>query len=265
MGWNGSGIFTRGYSWVNDAANSIPITASRMDADTNDIVGNGLNNCLTRDGQGGPTANLPMNGFRHTGASNGVNPQDYATMNQISSLASTVSPTFTGTPLLLNAPPVGDNSTRIPNTSWVINQIATANYMPILGGHFTGVVNTSNQVESIIVNTSASGQIMATGTGGLGGMTVLSPNNPSAASFISFERSGLFACYFGLDNDNYLKIGGWSFGSSVYRIQHEGVSGLTIQSPNITGSMQYGGATQPHIFVQSSTPTAIATGDLWFW
>jgi microcystin-dependent protein len=71
------------YSWVSDKAAGLDITASRMDADSNDIVTSGLGNCLTRDGQGGATANLPMNGFRHTGAGNGVAASDYATMGQI--------------------------------------------------------------------------------------------------------------------------------------------------------------------------------------
>lgn len=52
MGWNGSGTFTLTYSWVNDAANAIPITASRMDTQEQDMAGNGFGNCVTRDGQG---------------------------------------------------------------------------------------------------------------------------------------------------------------------------------------------------------------------
>lgn len=83
MSWNGSGTFNRIYSWVADAAAAINITASRMDADTNDITTNGFGNCLTRDGQGSATANLPMNGFRHTGVENGVNRTDYAALGQV--------------------------------------------------------------------------------------------------------------------------------------------------------------------------------------
>ena len=51
MPYNGSGTFVRAYNWVNDANSSIPITASRMDADSNDFA-SGLSNCVTRDGQG---------------------------------------------------------------------------------------------------------------------------------------------------------------------------------------------------------------------
>lgn len=54
-----------------------------MDADTNDITSNGLNNTLTRDGQGVPTANLPMSGFRHTGVQNAQARTDYASAGQV--------------------------------------------------------------------------------------------------------------------------------------------------------------------------------------
>lgn len=53
-----------------------------MDADANDIISNGLGNAITRDGQGHPTANLPMAGFRHTGAAAGVGTGDYVTVGQ---------------------------------------------------------------------------------------------------------------------------------------------------------------------------------------
>lgn len=82
MPWNGSGIFNRIYSWVADKAANLNISSSRMDTDTNDIVTNGLGNCLTRDGQGQPTALLPMAGFRHTNVGQGVAQTDYVRMDQ---------------------------------------------------------------------------------------------------------------------------------------------------------------------------------------
>lgn len=66
MPYNGSGVFTKVYSWVNDAANGIDITASRFDTQEGDFAG-GFNNALTRDGQGIPTANLNWGGFNLTG------------------------------------------------------------------------------------------------------------------------------------------------------------------------------------------------------
>lgn len=83
MSWNGSGTFTRIYSWVNDAAAAIDIDATRMDTDTNDIATNGFGNCLTRDGQGVPTANLPMANYIHTGVGNATARTNYPAVGQI--------------------------------------------------------------------------------------------------------------------------------------------------------------------------------------
>lgn len=83
MPWNGSGTFNRIYSWVADKAAGLDISSSRMDTDTNDLATNGFGNCLTRDGQGQPTANLPMSNFRHTGVGNGVVRTDYAALGQV--------------------------------------------------------------------------------------------------------------------------------------------------------------------------------------
>jgi hypothetical protein len=83
MPWNGSGTFNRIFSWVADKAAGLDISSSRMDTDTNDLASAGFGNCLTRDGQGQPTANLPMAGFRHTGVQNAVNRTDYAAFGQI--------------------------------------------------------------------------------------------------------------------------------------------------------------------------------------
>lgn len=82
MSWDGSGNFLRLFSWVADKAAGLDISSTRMDSDTDNITSNGFGNCLTRDGQGQPTANLPMAGFRHTGVQNAVNRTDYAALGQ---------------------------------------------------------------------------------------------------------------------------------------------------------------------------------------
>lgn len=82
MPWTGAGSFNRIYSWIADKAGGLNISSTRMDADSNDIAANGFGNCLTRDGQAQPTANLPMANFRHTGVGNGVARTDYASLGQ---------------------------------------------------------------------------------------------------------------------------------------------------------------------------------------
>ncbi len=57
MPFNGAGTFVRLYNWSNDAANNLPISATKFDNEDNDFA-SGLSLCLTRDGQGTPTSAL---------------------------------------------------------------------------------------------------------------------------------------------------------------------------------------------------------------
>lgn len=82
MPFNGGGTFTRVYSWVVDAANGIFVSSSRTDTDTDDIA-NGLSNCVTRDGQSPPTANIPMGGFKLTGLAAGITAGDSVRFEQL--------------------------------------------------------------------------------------------------------------------------------------------------------------------------------------
>lgn len=82
MAWDGVGNFNRLYNWVADAAADIDIDATRMDAEFDGIV-TGLENCVTRDGQNTPSANLPMGNRKHTGVANATALTDYATADQV--------------------------------------------------------------------------------------------------------------------------------------------------------------------------------------
>lgn len=85
-GWNGSGIFSKTHSWVADAANAIKIRADRHDANDVDFT-NGINNCLTKDGQNSPSGNLPMGSNKHTGVADGTSATDYLAVGQFQSSA----------------------------------------------------------------------------------------------------------------------------------------------------------------------------------
>ncbi|CAO3358565.1 hypothetical protein [Azospirillum palustre] len=88
MPWNGAGLFSRVRSWVTDAANGLDIQPDLMDQDTNDIA-LGLNNCRTLDGQNSPSADLPMNGRKHTGVADGAARNHYASVGQLQDGAAT--------------------------------------------------------------------------------------------------------------------------------------------------------------------------------
>lgn len=57
MAYDGNGNFLRLFNWVQDAANNIDITASRVDAEDNGIAA-GLSLAVTRDGQGKMTSDF---------------------------------------------------------------------------------------------------------------------------------------------------------------------------------------------------------------
>lgn len=85
MPWNGSGVFTRLYSWVarRDAGSPTNIIgATEMDAEFDGIV-DGLENTVTLDGQTTPTANLPMGGFRHTNVGAATSRSHYGRVAEI--------------------------------------------------------------------------------------------------------------------------------------------------------------------------------------
>jgi len=82
MAFNGTGTFVRLYNWVTDKTNSVPITASRMDAEE-DGFATGLSNCITKDGQTTVTANIPMNSFKFTGLGVGNARTNSLTLGQV--------------------------------------------------------------------------------------------------------------------------------------------------------------------------------------
>jgi hypothetical protein len=59
MSYNGSGTFNRIYNWVTDKSNTVPVTASRMDAEM-DGMATGLSTAICRDGQSTATARIPF-------------------------------------------------------------------------------------------------------------------------------------------------------------------------------------------------------------
>jgi hypothetical protein len=65
MAFNGSGVFSRIYSWATESG-SPPIAISKLDTQEADIA-TGLSTCITKDGQTTITAAIPFNDKRITG------------------------------------------------------------------------------------------------------------------------------------------------------------------------------------------------------
>lgn len=81
MGWS-NGIYTRERDFTDDEANGIKMLSVNFDEE-HDAIETGLNNCLTKDGQNSPSADLPMATKKHTGVGNAALRNEYAAFGQV--------------------------------------------------------------------------------------------------------------------------------------------------------------------------------------
>ena len=82
MSWDGSGNFTRALpTWAGDTGVA-NITRARHDTADNDLR-DGINACLTKNGENSPSSSLPMNSQKHTGVANASARTEYAAAGQI--------------------------------------------------------------------------------------------------------------------------------------------------------------------------------------
>jgi len=89
MPWNGSGTFNRtdgtrtgATVWTQAKAASVKVVAAGHDTHDEDIV-TGLENCLARDGQNQPSADINWGGYKITNLAEGTTRAGAATVSQI--------------------------------------------------------------------------------------------------------------------------------------------------------------------------------------
>ena len=83
---DGNGMFARAYDWTDDAANSIPITASRFDTEMDGVAAE-LTNSVAADGQTTMSGNLKMGGFKITNVADGTVATDGVSKLQAETIA----------------------------------------------------------------------------------------------------------------------------------------------------------------------------------
>jgi hypothetical protein len=145
--YNGSGVFTLVSG--NPVVTGTVISSTVQNNTMADIVNNGLTNCLTKDGQQTPTANIPLGGFRLTGVGNAVNAQDAVTAAQLQGGA------------LMTLTSVAGTDTITANTLPV-----TAAY--VAGQTFDLPVAGANTTNNVTININALGAKNVTKFGGVG-------------------------------------------------------------------------------------------------
>lgn len=89
MPYDSQGVFTRVMNWQEDAANAVPIVASRHD-DEDDNFAQGFNDCFCRDGRATAQGNFKMGGYKMTGLGNGTTNNDAINYGQLSATQTTL-------------------------------------------------------------------------------------------------------------------------------------------------------------------------------
>lgn len=89
MPFNGSGTFQSLTPPQYPAVAGEVIRAGYYNAVVNDLIA-GLTNCVTRDGQSPPTANLPLGGFKFTGAASAAASDEFTTRGQLGATSGTI-------------------------------------------------------------------------------------------------------------------------------------------------------------------------------
>ena len=77
-----NGMFQGDTLWTQAAGAGEDVRADRFDTAWGDLA-EAMTNCLTRDGQNAPTANLPMGGNQHTNVADATDRAHYASFGQL--------------------------------------------------------------------------------------------------------------------------------------------------------------------------------------
>lgn len=233
MGWSG-GTYTKGNNatggWAGDASLGIGIEAGRHDTQDDDFTA-GINNCIAKDGQNTPTANLPMGGYKHTGVANASSNDEYTTQGQLSDGSFlldvekvTISQTTPGT--LINAQYATGTSGRIVD----IKDDSSNPVFTVRESGFTGI-NTATQTIAgarlEVQNAGATGdcRIATASTIGNNEVSGFQANGTTGAALRRaligvYKHSGITnpSGYMFLESEGGLDVYFWTDNSGIFRL-----------------------------------------------
>lgn len=181
MSWNGSGTYTPpGASFPE--VNGTTIDADRYNAVINDIA-TGLTLALTKDGQNTPTANLPMGGFKHTGAAAATVAGEYLIYGQ--AIPGTTG-TFSGNVSVGGT--LGVTGAATLSSTLAVTGAATLSSTLALAGALTSTVVGSQFQTSAATNVQFDLDPLSTGGAGTATMRFFRATNTSGAVALHLYR-----------------------------------------------------------------------------
>lgn len=196
MPFNGSGTYSLPAG--NPVVTGTTISSSTTN-NTNTDIATALTNCLTRDGQSTPSANLPMNAMKLTGLAAGTSNGDSVRYEQLTAAAALFLPLAGGTM----------TGNIVFNAGQTI-----AGYVPLAGGTMTGdIVFTSTQVFGLWATktttyTAVNGDRVLADTSSAA-FTITLPASPAVNNVVSVgDYAGTFSTNALTIDPNGLKIMG---------------------------------------------------------
>lgn len=195
MAWSGgtytrtNGTYSGALVWTSDAAAAVKIRADRHDTHDEDLA-DGINNCLTKDGQNSPTANISWGGFKITNLANGSAASDSAAYGQTITAFSFDS----GTNVLTGTRSAG-------NLTVDLSALSGGGGAPTNAEYIVGAASGSLSAERVLA--------------GVSGRTAVS--FPAGQALVDLAASGVSAGSYSLPTltvDSYGRITGISSGSA---------------------------------------------------
>lgn len=187
MAFNGSGTYNLPAG--NPVVTGTTISSTTTNT-TNSDIATALTNCITRDGQSTPSANLPMNAKKLTGLAAGTSAGDSVRYEQVLLLAGgTMTGTVTLVTPILGTPTSGTltSCTGLPLTTGVTGTLPVAN-----GG--TGVT-TSTGSGNVVLSTSPTLVTPVLGTPSSGTLSSCTVDGTNGVGYINIPQNSQSAAY----------------------------------------------------------------------
>ena len=180
MPFNGSGTYTLPAGNPVTTGTTISSTTTN---NTNSDIATALTNCITRDGQSTPSADLPMNSHKLTGLAAGTTAGDSVRYEQLTAkqdtlVSGTNIKTVNSTSLL------GSGNVAVQETLVSGTNIKTVNSTSLLGSGDVAVQATL--VSGTNIKTINSNSLLGSGNINIGSLTLGTPVNTTSGTAINF-------------------------------------------------------------------------------
>lgn len=211
MPWNGSGTYSPPPASFPEV-NGTVIDAGRYNPTITDAA-SGITNAIAKDGQNVPVANLPMGGFKHTGAADAAAAGQYAVYAQAISFKSVVvtDSTVVSNGLYL---PAANTLGLSSNTTlrWSVNSTGSHTFAPPSSGD-TLTIGAVAGSRMILAESSLNGQAAViklsnlSNTPSSDAVMLFSVDGTSAGDpYIRFDVAGTTTYVLGIDNSDSDKL-----------------------------------------------------------